>query len=67
MGYSCGSAVVKFKTYQMTNGREIMNIVTREQTQMTENYAAEMLKCSGVASYWALGLKPPKIRSSFGA
>jgi len=42
MGCLCGSAVVKFKTYQMSNGREIMNIATREQTQMTEKYAAEM-------------------------
>ena len=33
MGYLCGSAVVKFKTYQMTSGREIMNIATREQTK----------------------------------
>ena len=28
MGYLCGSAVVKFKTYQMTNGRD--------ETQMME-------------------------------
>ena len=45
MGYLCGSAVVKFKTYKMTNGREIMNIATHEQTkQMTEKCAAEMFK-----------------------
>ena len=45
MGYLCGSAVVKYETYPMTNGRKIMNIATREQineTQMTEKYAAEM-------------------------
>ena len=44
MGCLSGSAVVKFKTYQMSNGREIMNIATREQTQMTEKYAAGMFR-----------------------
>ena len=46
MGYLCGSTVVKLKTYQMTiNGREIMNIATREQTRhkWRKIYAAEML------------------------
>ena len=28
----------------MSNGREIMNIATREQTQMTEKYAAGMFR-----------------------
>ena len=39
--------MVKFKTYQMTDGREIMNIATRKQTKQMPNgekYAAEMLK-----------------------
>ena len=27
----CATAVVKFKTYQMTNGKEIMSIATYEQ------------------------------------
>ena len=38
MGYLCGSAVVKFKTYQMTNGREIiMNRILRLASKRNTN------------------------------
>ena len=49
MVYLCGSAVVKFKTYQMTNGRDFQRNYEycdsrANETQMTEKYAAEMFK-----------------------
>ena len=44
MGYLCGSAVVKFKTYQMTNGREIMKIASKRNTNGEKKYAAEIFR-----------------------
>ena len=37
--------MVKFKTYEMTDGREIMNISTREQTKQMPNGEKMPPKC----------------------
>ena len=63
MGYLCGSAVVKFKTYQMTNGRAILS--SKRNTNDGKN-AAEMFKWHLLMSKSKMSMETVTARRSGG-